>query len=237
MSMRWGVSFVVACLMATCASAGVTITKVLPEGDGNSGRERWGYTAYYDTSFQTGANPNPVYHWSDGGDASMRDTYLQVGLGSLPAAGDIIGATLNIYVVSNSDNGDGLLATVSHAADSSAADGNASQEIGGTETVVAIFTGGGPGDSLGWLSFDVTSFIQNDVASGYSWAAFKFTPDGYSSMYFASGEDAVYAPYLAVESASTATGDTPNDIPTVPVPSSLGLALMGGLALWRKRRR
>ena len=231
--MRWGVLFVVACLMATCAHAGVTITKVLPEGDGNIGRERWGYTAYYWTSFATGSNPNPVYHWSDGGDASMRDTYLQVGLGSLPAAGDIIGATLNIYMVSNSDNGDHLLATVSHAADSSAANGNASQQIGGTETVGTITTA----DSLGWLALDVTTFIQNDVASGYSWAAFKFTPDGYSSMYFASGEDAVYAPYLAVESASAATGDTLNDTPTVPVPSSLGLALMGGLALWRKRRR
>ncbi|MBN2133753.1 MAG: DNRLRE domain-containing protein [Sedimentisphaerales bacterium] len=229
MSMRWGVLFVVTCLMATCASAGVTITKVLPEGDGNIGKSRPGYGWSYEwDAWQTDANPNPVYHWYEYGAGAYRDTFLQVGLGGLPAAGDITGASLNIYMVRNGDDGDGLLATVRHAADSSTADGNASQRIAGSETVGTITTA----DSLGWLSFDVTSFIQNDVTNGYSWAAFQFVNDGYSSMYFASGEDAVYAPYLAVESASAA----PSDMPAVPVPSSLGLALMGGLALWRKRR-
>jgi len=234
MRTNWKLLFVVTCLMATCATAGVTITKVLPEGDGNSGADKWWSSGWESSGFQTGADPNPVYHWYYSPDGGMRDTYLQVGLGSLPAAGDITSATLNIYVLSMSGEGDpATVANVGHAADSSAADGNASQQIGSSQSVGAITTA----DGLGWLPLDVTTFIQNDVANGYSWAAFTFTHIGYSSMYFASGEDAAYAPYLAVESASAAPGETPNDTPTVPVPSSLGLALMGGLALWRKRRR
>lgn len=211
------------CILASSAMASSTIVKVLPEGDGNIGKYRPGYGWSWDwTAFTADSNPNPVYHWYDGEMGSYRDTFLQVGLSTLPAADDIVSATLNINLVSK--NSDGTLANLSHAADSSAADGNASQMITGSQAVGPV------SGALGWLSFDVTSFIKDDVASGYSWAAFQFEHVGYTSMAFSSGEDADYAPYLAV------TSESQEDTPTIPVPSALGLAVMGVLGVLRRRR-
>ncbi|MBN2136677.1 MAG: DNRLRE domain-containing protein [Sedimentisphaerales bacterium] len=208
------------CILASSATAGTTIVKVLPEGDGNIGKYRPGYGWSYEwTAFETDANPNPVYHWYEYGEGSYRDTFLQVGLSGLPEADDILSATLNINLVSK--NSDGTLSNLSHAGNSSAATGNASDQIGGTESVGPV------SGALGWLSFDVTSFIKNDVSSGYSWAAFQFGNIGYTSMAFSSGEDAVYAPYLAVVSEGGSM---------VPAPSALGLAVIGVLGIIRKRR-
>ena len=91
-------------------------------------------------------------------------------------------------------------------------------------------------DELGWLSFDVTDYIKNDLTNGYSWAAFSFTNDGYSSMTFSSGEDAANAPYLKVWDTTVVEQVSSCPPSAVPVPSSLGLAALGVLG-WIRRRR
>ena len=215
-----------ASVLCVSSMAGTDIVRVLPNGDAVGGRE-WGYYHNYLT-FDATANPNLVYHRYWPGDGSWRNTYMQVGLGGLPGADEISNATLNIKLLSKYEtDGDGLLATIRHAANSSTATGDASQKIGGNQDVGTV----NDSDSLGWLSYDVTDYLKSDLTNGYSWSAFSFSYDGYSGISFASGEDTANAPYLAVTSGST---ETPT---TVPVPSSLGLAVLGIAGIMRRRRK
>ncbi len=79
-----------------------------------------------------------------------------------------------------------------------------------------------------WISYDVTSYIQNDLTNGYSYAAFSFDPDtsggGWrnSSLSFASAESA-NKPFLQINA--------------VPEPSSALLMGFGCLSLAFRRSR
>lgn len=218
--------------LAVTASAATTTTYVTGPGDGNIGKDRDGYSSWYWSGFSSTDQVNPVYHWHDSGDGSWRDTYLQVALDSSLSAPTITKAELfiNVKGVSGTDS----VALVTHTANASTATGNASDQLAGTE-IVTTLTGSTP---LGWNAIDVTSFITNDVAAGYNYAAFKFSHTGYSSLEFYSG-DSNLAPYLQV--TSTSNDDTPGDdsnTPAVPVPGAGLLAGMGlGIVGWMRKKR
>jgi len=204
--MKQLVSGVMIVMMSLSAAAAMEI-QVTPQGDGIVGKDRWGYSSWDDVPFNATANPNTAMHWYDSGDGQSRDTYMQVAISSLPDVDSITEATLYINMLSVSGNG----CSFYHAADSSPANGSASQMISSTEYIGEITA------ASGWLGLDVTGYVKNDVANGYNWAAFKFANNSYSSVSFSSGECGDLAPYLSVAG--------------VPEPATLLLIAAGGLGL------
>ncbi len=91
---------------------------------------------------------------------------------------------------------------------------------------VGLYQDYGFGDS-GWQALDVASYIQAQLASGYSWASFYFLPGYDISASFAAAEDSQgRGAYLEV---------TP-----IPEPSGLlalfaGVSGLGGMIIRRKR--
>ena len=207
-----GVAFLF--VLAAGASASI-IVKVAPEGDGMGGQDRWG-GPWQAAAFDQSANPNWAYYdgYTTGSDHyyNSRNVFMQVSLDGLPAAGMIENATLNIHVVQSSAGG----AYLYHKLDASSATGLASQQILGDRLVRQV-----GGAAPGWLAIDVTDFIKSDLSRDHNWAAFSFNKINFQSLKFASGEDAVYAPYLSVTA--------------VPEPAALGLLGLSGLALLRRR--
>jgi hypothetical protein len=200
---------------SVCFAEIIDIT-VQPQGDGVGGKERSGYGYPWENiAFDSSANPNSALHWYDAPYGQSLYTNLQVALSGLPSADNITGAYLYINLTALS--GSGVLANVSHASDSSAATGNASDSISTNEAVGAITDAA----SLGWYSINVTDFVKNDVQNGYSWSVFSFASPGYTTVQFSSG-DGTNAPYLQVQ--------------TVPEPGVLTLLLLFGLGLVYRRR-
>ncbi len=127
--------------------------------------------------------------------------------------------------------------SINHASNSSGANGNASQQIGGNEWVATLM----PTVVTGWNAFDVTNFIKNDLTAGYSWAAFSFDPNtsgDYSNrnagFSFSSAEGG-NAAYLRIVTGSVTNGD--GDTNAVPEPMTMSLFGLGGVAMAFVRRR
>lgn len=204
---------VAAAALVACASQALTVA-ALPEGDGVVGRDRYGYGGWDISGFDASANPMWVGHWYDSGWGSWRDAYVQIGLAALPAAGSIQSARLHMKVISM--GGDLPVASVYHASNSTAANGQASQQIGCDQVVGNIMSV--PDNT--WVSFDVTDMIRNDKSMGASFAAFAVIHGGYRGVNIGSAEGGDAA-YLEI----------------VPEPATLVAVGVGLAALARRRRR
>lgn len=213
---RTFVSLLALTVILGIANAGIITTYVQPEGDGQNGKDRWGWGSWYVAGFNSGANPNWSGHWYESPDGQWRDVYMQVSLAAIPSDADIQAASLNIYVTACSNKGSRIF----HKSDASAATGLASQQIAGDQYIQDLV-----GLPVGWYSIDVKDFIISDVNNGYAWAVFSFPNYGYSSLSFYSADDATYKPYLSVTTAAV----------EVPEPASIGLILTGLGFVIRKR--
>lgn len=237
-----GLMIVALMAVATTASAAYIDIAVTPAGDG----------VYYQNSYPGGSyrhyyadsNPNKAsysYWYSSGyGSETTKNTaYAQFNLSSAAGLSNITGISLNMNILSASKSGeDGVSAgTINHVANASGATGDASQKLGGTEFVASVM----PGMS-GWTSFNVTSYVLNDIAN-YSWAAFSFNYDGtYTDYYdrssgftFSSAEGQAPA-YLRLTLAEDGSGGDGSN--AVPEPASMMLFGLGsaGLAFVRRRK-
>jgi hypothetical protein len=190
------------------------IIKVQPEGDGQSGRARYGFSyGWENTGFKVDANPNWAGHWYESSWASGESStvYMQISLSDIPSGAEIQQATLYLHITEVSGNGSELR----HRSDSSGANGLASQQLAGDVVVAAINN-----VPTGWLSIDVTDYIQTDLVNGHDWAVFSLPYKNYSSLTFSSAETDNGA-YLAV---------------VIPEPATLAIFGVGSLFLLRRKK-
>lgn len=195
---------------------------VLPEGDGLFHDEI--NTA--NDGFFSNANPNSIrYAYYGTGDSVIRDTsYAQFNLSSL---GGLTQQSVMLKIrLTSAAKEDSTVScgAIYHVADSSTATGNASQRLNGNELVGSIMP------TLltdSWHEFDVTDYINNDIAQGYSYAAFSFNPDTTGSNWYKdasfsfSSAEAGYPAYLQA---------------VVPEPVNLSVVAFAAGALLRRRR-
>jgi len=178
----------------------------------------------YWNGFDRNAN-NVAYGYSyDGyGQETRTNTWLQVALPAL--SGNITSAALYIDVLPGSANSDGtgIFAALYHTTNASSATGDATQGLGG-DTLVQNITFAGPG----MLGLDVTSFIQSDYSSLYSWAAFEFAPTAQAPNNSGFSFGLATPPTVAGDPAYLVITTDAGDDRSTPEPATLSLA---GLAL------
>ena len=203
-------------VMASSASAAPIVITTTPQGDGHSLRARYGFfDTWNDYAFQSNANPVQAHHSYASGWGEIKNAYLQISLDTVPAGAEIASATLNLYITNVSGSG----ARLRHVSNSSNATGDASQQLAGNVDVLTITTSHG----TGWLSIDVTQFIQSDLDNGHNWAAFSLPSSSYSNVSFYSAAQAGYEPHLSVT--------------LIPEPASLTLFACGVTLIIARRRR
>lgn len=206
------------CSSAYAATFNIAVT---PGGDGWWGKDRWGYSSWYNAGDSTG-NEVGGFHKYEDGDGQYRTGYLEFGLAQYTGnTGDITSITLNYNLLRTA--GDGDVGDINHVADSSSATGAASDKLNGSELVETI-SGGTPS---GWKSVDVTSYVLNDLTQGYAWSAFSLNRKSYSGYYISSAESLNPA-FLAI----TTTAAT-------PIPGALwllGTGIAGLIGLRRKAK-
>jgi len=198
----------------TAAAHANLVIQVQPEGDGQSGKARYGFSyGWESTGFKVDANPNWAGHWyeSSWANGEQSTVFMQISLSDIPAGVEIQQAHLYLHITEVSGNGSEL----KHLSDSSTATGLASQQLAGNVTVATL-----KDIPTGWLSIDVTDYIQADLNNGHDWAVFSFPYKSYSSLKFSSAETDNGA-YLAV---------------VIPEPATMGMLGFGSLFLLRRRK-
>lgn len=206
-------------LGAIPAKGAITIP-TLSAGDGYHHNE---LGTAYDFFDATSPSLSIRYYFQGTSDTLQYDIgYAQFSLSTVPPSTILGSAYLNIYLESRAYGDESPSAGfIRHVANSSSASGNASQRLAGTQQVVEI-----KDQALGWLQLDVTAMIQSDLDNGYSHSSFSFDPN--TSGYFRNA------------SFSVATADAPANgmyltLNAIPEPS-VGVLLLGGLLLFRRRR-
>lgn len=215
------------------AQAGILNIPVLAAGDGYWHDEVGGSYDFFDA---TSGNVSAHYQfWGTSDTVSYNTGYAQFDLSSLVGVA-FTSASLNLYL-----NGSYLTAptpdagAINHRSDASSATGSASQRLAGNELVAAI----AGGLSQGWISVDITGYLQNDLLNNYAWAAFSFNPnttgsysDRYAGFSFASAESGLGA-YISV---ATGSAQEPQPATPAPAPGMLTLLAAGSLLLAQRRR-
>ncbi len=205
--------------LAGNVSAAITIPTV-SAGDGYHHNELGTSYDFFDAS-STSASAYYTY-WGTSDTVQHNIGYLQFSLGSVTPSTPTTVITLHLNITSSHYSSDSPSAGfVKHVAAPTAANGNASQRLAGTEQVVEIKDQG-----TGWLSLDVTAMVQNDLANDYAYSCFSLDPN--TAGYF---RDAGF-------SVSTAeSGNAPYLSFAVPEPPAALLGIGGLLMLLHRRRR
>ena len=201
------------------ATAAITIP-TLAVGDGHYHNE---LGTAYDFFDSTAASVFTNRYFSGTSD-SINDYigYAQFSLDSVPDGATVSNATLHVYLISRGYADESPSAGfINHVANSSAANGNASQRLEGSELVVEI-----KDQTIGWLALDVTSYLQSDIDNNYSWSAFSFNPN--NAGYFDNAN-------FSVASFESGANGMFLSIDLVPEPSVFILSLLG-FGMIRRRR-
>ncbi len=202
------------CGLASLSSAGLVISKVAPEGDGQSGKARYGFSYGWESiPYNGSASSNWSGHWyeSSWANGESSNVFMQISLAGIPAGATVQQAVLNLYITECSGSG----GQIYHCSNSAAATGQASQQLAGDVKITDISA------QAGWLSIDVTSYIQSDIDKGHSWAVFSLPSKSYSSLTFSSGETDNAAYLSAV---------------VIPEPATLSILGLGAMALLRRKK-
>lgn len=184
-------------LATTLAAQTTYLIYPTPAGDGYFHDEVGSSYDYFDAG---SPSVNAYYtYWGTSDTLQFNTGYMQFSLASLPAGAIITEATLNLYFTDIHYTSESPSAGfIKHVADSSAANGNASQRLSGSETLVEL-----KDQADGWLTIYATATIQNDINSGFSYAAFSANPNtaGYfrdAGFTFNSADAATNKPYLSI---------------------------------------
>lgn len=195
------------------------------QGDGFfSDSVGWAYDYWDDTSSSLSAH----YQFFGTSDTFQRNTaYIQFSLLDLPPGLSLLSAKLHLYLESAYRTGSTPSAgAIYHVADSSAANGQASQKLTGTELVYTVVD-----DPVGWLVLDVTAYVQNDLDNGYPFACFSLHADS-------SGDYANRYAGFSVTSADAGSNRPCLELTLIPEPTSGLLVLLalglGGCVLRRQ---
>lgn len=208
----------VICVTSLAAKGAITIG-VQSAGDGHFHDE---LGSSYDF-FDAGANPNCVHYSFYGTSDTMSKfiSYAQFNLSPLVGQ-SVESVTLNIcFLGAYKEAATASAGSIKHVSNSSNANGNASQKLSGNELVATIMPG-----ASGWTSFDVTDYIKNDLAQGYTWAAFSFNEDA--------GGD-YWNRNAGFSFASAESGNGAYLQAVVPEPGSFALLAVAAGALLRRR--
>lgn len=213
-----------ALLLSASQHAGALMVTCAPLGDGFFHNESGSSYDYFDSASASVI----VNRYYDGFSASIQDRvgYIQFSLAALDPLDIISSATINLYLESSFYADDSPSAGfINHRADSSTANGLASQRLGGAELVVEI-----KDQPIGWLSLDVTDYLKSDQAAGYAYSCFSL--DMNTAGYFDNAG-------FRVTSADAASNQPYLSISLVPEPASyaLLLALVGAAAAITARKK
>jgi hypothetical protein len=214
----------VAALILTSMPAGKAATVIATNsgGDGFFHNESGSAYDFFDgTSTTIG-----VSYYFDGFSSSVNQNtgYLQFPLAGLAPGEDYSSITLNLNVLASYYLDDSTSAGyVRHRTNSSTANGLASQRLEGDVQVVEI-----KDQPLGWLTIDVTSQVENDLAAGYAYSVFSLN---YNT-----------AGYFRNSGFTVSTADAGSNGPflsftPVPEPSASGYLLLAAAGWAGCRRR
>jgi len=201
------------------ATGAITIPTV-SAGDGYYHNELGTSSDFFNT---TAASVSAHIYFAYTSDTLQNNTgYAQFSLASVPPSTTVASAYLNVYLENRYYGDDSPSAGfIKHVANSSSANGSASQKLGGTQQVVEI-----KDQALGWLQLDITAMIQADLDNGYSYSAFSFDPN--TSGYVDNAS-------FTITSADAASNGMYLTINPIPEPS-VSTLLLGSLLLFRRRR-
>jgi hypothetical protein len=224
-------------LMTSSSFASIINVAVTPEGDGvyNVSNSPYSLTSKY---FDVNASPNTAsyyYYVSSGTTTETNTAYAQFSLESVSTLQNIINVSLNLYILdATQDENLNSPGKINHS--TSDGSGQASQKLSGNELVGSVTAG-----ASGWTSFDVTTFVLQDIANNHSWSAFSFNYDGSYhtwSYYRTSGFSFASAEQGNAAFLSFTTSDSSGD--PVPEPGTMllmTLGLTGLIGVHRKKHR